>query len=669
MELQMDQVFHLATVITAQIALLIFPSFVVARRCAPDRNWPGVIFVALVMSLAAQGTAGMLWDHRITASPNIEAVVYMMFWLLATLVCFRKPRGNSFAKEEAMNVSESSAIAGILVLAFVVRSIHPLRHWALGQSDAYSHLQFLDGVIRTGRIGNDIYPPGYHWVMALPSLIFSVDAYYLARYGGAFFGLALVLGIYVLGRTFASKSAALFGAFFVAAFPGLQLLLKTGVGSFANQMGLCLIPAVVLFYFQWRSNGFAWCLAAVMLAVSLLAMASAVPMMLLHVLLLLAFERAVSLAVDKRSWMLASAKVALATLPAVALLAFHTCDAGLAHRAATMKILTNADAADMHRNLPVVHQTVGTAQTSPVWLPMTIDFVSIKRIGYGHGAVTLNLVAIALSAFFLAYLVAGIVRRNQYLLAIGLWGVFASVQAHTGFLQFSNYQREGWSLLIAVACMGGHISSVVYSWVSRWFIARAACVLAVLLVAAWCLAHPPEHTLFSSPAEDEIVQLVRTVSGQEKPAISSGIGGAEDADVLSCLSPGIPVCIVSRRFAGFKGGQGDVIRAVKGNLKSVTFTGAESAEQLFKPGSQYVVVIDRDNGSAPRGYEVMQRVNHELTQRFLDERSAALQLNDALEGRINRLDTHVWNIRRFKMSRNLGVVVATPLAAEVLQKE
>jgi len=291
---------------------------------------------------------------------------------------------------------------------------------------------------------------------------------------------------------------------------------------------------------------------------------------------------------------------------------------------------------------------------------MIADFVSIKRFGYGRDAVAMNLAAIVLSVFFLAYLVVGILRRKQYLLAIGLWGVLASLQAHTGFLQFSNYQREGWSLLIAGACMGGHISAVIYSSGSRWLIFRAACGLAVLLSAAWCLAHPPEHTLFSSSAEDEIVELVRTISGQETPAASSEKGELK-RDVLTCLSPGTPVDIVSRRFAGFGDGQGDVIRAVKGNLKSITFTGGESAERLFRPGRQYIVVIDRDDKLGPGGYEIMQRVSRELTRQFLEQRSAALQLNESLENRVRELDPRAWNIRPFKISGNLTVMIVTPV--------
>jgi hypothetical protein len=150
------------------------------------------------------------------------------------------------------------------------------------------------------------------------------------------------------------------------------------------------------------------------------------------------------------------------------------------------------------------------------------------------------------------------------------------------------------------------------------------------------------------------------VSEQETPDASSSNGRVE-LDALSCLNPCKPVDIVSRCFSGFGDGQGDVIRAVKGKLKSITFTGAESADELFRPGLQYVVIIDRDDKSVPRGYEVMQKVNRELTRQFLEGRSAALQLNDSLESRITELDPHVWNIRRFKVSANLSIVVVTPV--------
>lgn len=656
----MDQVIHLVAVATSQLLLLVFPPFIVARCWLRNRDWPAVTLAAIVMSFAAQGAAGLLWNDWIAGIPRLEAFLYLAFWLIASVVCLRRRRENAVSENGSLSPLESVGLAAILLLAFMVRSIHPLQHWALGQSDAYSHLQFVQDVVASGHIRNDIYPSGYHWVLALPALFLHLDPYYLARYGGAFFGIVLVLAVYVLGRNLASRPTAMFGAFLVAAFPGLQLLLKTGVGAFANQMGLCLIPAVFLFYFRWRSAAFALISDGVMLSIALLAMAVAVPMMLLHVLLLIALERFLALLMDRRGWALLSMKVILALLPAFAVLGVHVCHAGKIHRATTAKVLISVRGDDSQKLSPSVHHAGAVTLQRPLWFRMGKDFLSVKRLGYGDAG--LNTAAVVLFVTFLGYLIVGMTRKSTFALLIGLWGVLAAVQAHTGFLQFSSYQREGWSLLIAVGCMGGHVAALTYAWCSRRFAVRAVSVLLMSAIAAWSLGHPPAHTLFSSSAEDDIVRFVRTLAGKE-PAGSDSLGhGGREHAVLCELDPRLPLVLVSRCYAGFDNGQGDVVEATKGKLASISFTGEKSSAKIFRPGRQCVVLLDHDDNAVLTGYEIMLKVNRSLVQDFLNRRAAVMQLNNVLDGYLSHLDRDRWSVRRLNISSNLDVAIAIPVS-------
>ena len=164
---------------------------------------------------------------------------------------------------------EGYFLIGSIILAVAVRSIDPIQHMALGQSDAYSHLQFLRNVMDTGFVHNVMYPPGYHWILSLPTAAFHLDPYLVARYGGAFFGAGLVLAVYVFVKSVASQPAPIFSAFFVSCFPGLYLLQKTGVGAFANQLGLFFIPVVFYFYIMTEEQKFSGITDGLYLAVTI----------------------------------------------------------------------------------------------------------------------------------------------------------------------------------------------------------------------------------------------------------------------------------------------------------------------------------------------------------------------------------------------------------------
>ena len=236
---------------------------------------------------------GMLWSHLVYSRPLLEVGVLLLVWL--GLLYWSWKRWAVSLQEECTSkpfaTGHHAALILILCIGFLLRIIHPVDVAYLGQSDAYTHLNYIHSIVNSGCLSNPSYPSGFHWIMALPELVFSVDPYHVARYGGAFFGIGLILGIYVLLDSCIGRRSALFGSFFAAAFPGMMLLIKTGVGVFANQFGLMLLPA--LFSFIWlfwtRKKGAGH--YKIPLTIGLCGMAAAVPMMLLHVFLIYGCER------------------------------------------------------------------------------------------------------------------------------------------------------------------------------------------------------------------------------------------------------------------------------------------------------------------------------------------------------------------------------------------
>ncbi len=246
-----NDILHLAAVTAGLSILFVLPFIPVALAFYPKRQWPHIVLTSLVAGTCLQATAGLLWSHLVGEWPYGEIGVLAAIWAVLLYWCLKslkKSRARILYDDLEPN-RHYLLLAVILVIAFVVRSLHPLEVAYLGQSDAYTHLQYLKDIVEQGILSNPAYPPGYHWLLALPVLIFSIDPYWVARFSGALFGTALVLAVFVMMEQMFSRRAAYLASFIAACFPPMMLLMKTGVGSFANQFGLLLLPVIFLFYF------------------------------------------------------------------------------------------------------------------------------------------------------------------------------------------------------------------------------------------------------------------------------------------------------------------------------------------------------------------------------------------------------------------------------------
>ena len=188
--------------VTGSLSILVVVPFLAVAFCLyRDDHWPKIILAAIVLGCGLQAVLGVLWSHLIGGKPLLEVSVFAVFCLaLNGLIVGRRRIASDKAKTP--DGKGHLALTLILGVAFVLRVLHPLQVAYLGQSDAYTHLNYIHNIVDQGFLLNPSYPPGYHWILALPTLVFSVDPYLIARYGGAFFGTVMVLGVYVLLNQF-----------------------------------------------------------------------------------------------------------------------------------------------------------------------------------------------------------------------------------------------------------------------------------------------------------------------------------------------------------------------------------------------------------------------------------------------------------------------------------
>lgn len=490
----------LLIVTAAQLALYVaLPLWAIARITWRDRGER--LFAALV---AGVSSAALLGRAANGSGWRVETalLIWIVSWLLVGLFLrYRRPR-HSLQRP-------GWTLGAILLLAAAVRAIHPLQTWALGQSDAYSHLGFLTNVLTHGKVANEAYPPGYAWVMAFPAWVSHIPPYWTARFGGIFFGVGLALGVYAFTAHIKNKTAALAAAALLAGCPIFYLIQKTGVGSFANQLGLLLLIAALWAFTERRH---------VLLALSGAALAMSVPMMLIHLTILLAL------------WIVAERRSARGYIGLLGILLLM--GAGLL--LITTRIPTE-------RGMAIAAMLTGQysllKQSEPSWIEifrvLGADFLSVKRIGYGSWA--LNGAAIAGTGLFVAALIAGIRKKDIAWRLVGLWGLLTSLNLHLGWLQFSDYQREGWSFLLALACLGGLVIDALWRWCPsrQW---RTGWALAIAAASLSGLALPPAHAIMAGPAESDVVKY------------------------LLGLNPTITV--LARQTSAFPGGQGDVAKTL-----------------------------------------------------------------------------------------------------------
>ncbi|MCI5221089.1 MAG: hypothetical protein D3924_00030 [Candidatus Electrothrix sp. AR4] len=683
-----DLLLHMGMVNFSLIILLALPALPLSVFLTGKKaSWPEVLLVSGLLGCCCQAVIGLVWSHLVGRNSVWEAFVYFGLWGLISLVLYINRRSSLLSWQVIFSKRSYLSLIFLLASAFVVRSIHPLQTAALGQSDAYTHLQYLHEIVDQGRLFNVVYPSGYHWILALPVCVFGLDPYWVVRFCGAFFGTALVLAIYVFLSRLFDRRSALFGSFCAACFPGMILLMKTGVGAFANQLGLFLVPCILYLYNQlvqrverqvgWR----------VLFSVVCLGLAASVPMMLLHVFILFVIERFATLLRRRGSWLRQTALLLLLCLPAVFLIVFHFSQAGSGQRfktaevlmeyggeekATTEKIVTRmrrATGGNLAKNLRKNGVQDNAAQvefveiivTSP-YFHLLVDFFTIKRFGFSN--LYIDLMGWSLLVLYLLCLGFALYQGGVSLMLLGIWGVLTTVQASTGFLQLSSYQREGWSLLIATCCLSGVLSGKFYALTGKYQVVRFSVVALMIALFCWTLGHPPGHPVIQSSAEDVLVQAVRFLSkGQAE--VHEACAEGNTASICKggrLLSKELPLTIVTRRFTGWHN-QGEIVPNVMPPDTSVTSlsVNAQGVRKSFTPDRQYVVLLDRMKSVRPSEItSAFAMVAPSQIKAVLRQQDHLYKANETIRTYISNLPKSEWWVYQEVLSANLTAYVVIP---------
>lgn len=666
-------------VLLCLVSFLVIPALPVGVQVVDDRSWPKIVASAFVVGCSVLAVCGVFWSHLVQSSPSAVIFPYLLCLLLIFVVLRRAatPCLPDSCRQETGG--PLLFILSIVVLTIVIRSLHPIETTYLGQSDAYTHLHYLHEIVQQGYLGNIIYPPGYHWLLAQPVLFLGIEPYYVARFAGAFFAAALVLSIYSFLDTLFDRRTALFGAFCAAGFPGMTLLMKTGVGSFANQFGLALLPCIFLFYASLFTRGGGRLSCRVMFALSLMGMAATVPMMLIHVFIIIGVERCLALGFFLKKWTGKTFLVSSLLLPALFLVVFHLSQAGPGQRGQTGRILTsgaaseqtvvghdqktigtgNEDGVSLAKN-DIVRRVVKTVRQLP-YMPLIIDFCTVKRLGFSNAY--LDLLAVGLFILFAAAIIRGGHAPHPGFFILGTWGVISVIQAGTGFLQFSSYQREGWSLLIAICCFSGVIANTLYSNIKSTAVKNSLVIICCSVFGIWALLYPPRHPKLHSSAEDVVIRAARFLTLSETESTEKC---SVQADILCTLyeklDKEIPLTIVTRKFVGW-GNQGEIVPNVVPEQSSVTIKiiGNEASGEVFQGNNQYVILVDNGTKMSAQGMTTaFEMVAAEQVAATIRLQKQLYRANTILVKYVDGLDEERWNVEKIQLSHSLCAYLVKP---------
>ncbi|WFB35660.1 hypothetical protein P3T73_16030 [Kiritimatiellota bacterium B12222] len=427
--------------------------------CSVEELWVmGVLMVSL------QAISGTLWTLLLATHlpPILEGLIFCGGGLLVGEFFYKRPL-------ESSPVSSKIWLTLLLGITCFSRIIPAIAHSSLGQSDAYGHLQFGMELLAEGRLRlHSFYPVGHGWVHTLPAQFFPIDPYTLYRYGGTFYGLGLVLGIYMTARRAFSESTAICASLLVAGFPLFIPLIKTGVGVFANQLGLLLVP-----YLLWAvSRRFSLALPA------LLALGLSVPMMMLDLLPVLGIYLLIK---GSRKQV---ALLVFLGLSGVGCILYKLLRLPPEHLEATIHLLSGQK--DLHT---LSHLFLHYLSWKPVALsPLIQAAVAVCSLG-----------AVGLIAFPTWR------HRNRILfpLLVGICGI----QSFAGCLQFGQYQRAGWLFLLGIAFIAGEVGWQLSQRLHLSFLVKPALACSCLLL----LCIPPTHNSHLSASEDELVSFLQDI--------------------------------------------------------------------------------------------------------------------------------------------------------------
>jgi hypothetical protein len=508
-------------------------------------------------------------------------------------------------------------------------------------------------------------------------MTFHLDAYLAARYGGAFFGMLMVATLYLLGRRH-SPSAGLIAASLAAVCPLLYPLIKTGMGAFANQLGLYLLPLALLVYLDRGNYGI-----PVVFTVLLLGLTVSVPLFVFTLALILLIHRltcfpfqethrrhavtGVSI-ITPGNWVRQTLLLLLPFFLAVALSCYHFLSPGKLHLTTTSTLVTGIETprrAALKTGL--AQHPILTRLKTNIAGKLMIDLLTIKHRGFGNAVI--NIAALILAGLFSVILLAGF-RNHQtaasddgngaFLRLAGGWGLLNTVQVSTGLLEFSLYQRGGWLLLESVALAGGILSAIILSQARAGKALRSMMFSGMAIMTVLAFRFPPRHRFITSGAENELTNVLRELSCARitardiKGPLSFERHKPSDLILRASMTPNL--VIFTRRYTGFNADQGNLADVIPEPTAHITQIPVEKTTHLTPPTGNFLCLIDRFSGLPEMG--LLNRISPELPKSLSQFQPMLYAPNEVILSFLKTLPPELWRITREDRGANLSLILA-----------
>jgi len=634
------------TVLAAFAAVYIIPPLLALRRFRLSEDRLTLLVISAGLGLASQALLGFCWNHFVSHAPLVEGAGYFIFWLTAGLALQWRQKSIPPLRTQLLPLGTPSMLLALIILAAIIlRSLDALDHASLGQSDAYTHLQFLRDIFQYGQIRNIVYPPGYSWVLALPVMTFHLDAYLVARYVGPFFGAILVTTLYLLGRR-QSQTAGLYAAFLAAICPIFYPLIKTGMGAFANQLGLFLLPLALLLYLME---------ARFLFAIILLGLTVTVPLFVFTLMLIILIHRLLTLS-NPRRWWRNNLLLLIPFLLAFALAGYHFLSPGKIHVTTTATLVTGISTPSKKLLAPTApHPSFLTMVKFNPAGKLALDLLTVKRFGLGSGL--MNVAALALAGMFAGLIYAGFRSKSGTLKLIGGLGFLTTLQATTGFLEFSLYQRSGWILMETMALAGGIILAWLYELHTLRKIIRPGIALglsASVIVAFWI---PPQHRCITSGAENELASVLRELSDArlnvhhcQSPL---AFDQPEPSPLILQAAKAANLAIFTRRYTMFNADQGNMADVIPDPTAQILQFPVDKDSHLTPPCYHFLCLVDRSSGLPSMG--LLDLISPELTHSLTQYQPMLYKPNEVILAFLASLPTNEWQITREERGPNLSI--------------
>ena len=270
----------------------------------------------------------------------------------------------------------------------------------------------------------------------------------------------------------------------------------------------------------------------------------------------------------------------------------------------------------------------------------------------------MNAALVLLLASFVGLAILGIRRKRPEWMMVGMWGGLAALQTATGVLQFTAYQREGWSLLLATGCLGG--LGIAWFWSlfpsGRWLV-----VLGMAVAVGVTLAHPPSHYLSNSTAEETLVHLASSLRAYPRmPPDSASLPTGWIDFLEDHLDKETPLSLITRHLM-----QDQLLSAVAGPNDRLWFSKWDiylDPACGLNQSAQSLVFIDRPDSLEVAQLGSFAGISPVAARNFMQQQRLSYGFNDTLESHLRSLPTYEWSVVRYDADDHLRLYVVSRLS-------